>query len=301
MNWKDFKTSIELYPSPPFNFEECLVFLRRSNREILHDYKEKALYKVIQVDNKPILCKMRSKNQHLQVDFLSGMPSKSLREKVALYVWEWFDLEQDLALFYKEVEDDPLLQPLIKKYKGLKLIGIPDLFEALVWAIIGQQINLSFAYTLKARFVKQFGESVSFAGEVYWLHPTYEKVAHLEVEELRKLQFTQRKAEYVIGVAKMMATGQLSKAGLMRRKAYEAQQKALMTIRGVGAWTADYVLMRCLRHPSAFPIADVGLHNAIKFQLGLERKPTLGEIHTIQSHWQGWQAYATFYLWRSLL
>lgn len=73
-----------------------------------------------------------------------------------------------------------------------------------------------------------------------------------------------------------------------------------MAIRGVGAWTADYVMMKCLHHPAAFPIADVGLHQAIKRQLGLERKPTIEEIEEMSTNWGGWQAYATFYLWRSL-
>ena len=76
--------------------------------------------------------------------------------------------------------------------------------------------------------------------------------------------------------------------------------QALIHMRGVGAWTADYVLMKCLHHRAAFPIADVGLHNALKNQLGLERKPNIMEIKEIATHWEGWQAYATFYLWRSL-
>ncbi|WP_413229458.1 hypothetical protein [Heyndrickxia sporothermodurans] len=59
-------------------------------------------------------------------------------------------------------------------------------------------------------------------------------------------------------------------------------------------------MMKCLNHPSAFPIADVGLHNALKVQLQLERKPTIEEINEFAANWEGWQAYATFYLWRSL-
>lgn len=58
--------------------------------------------------------------------------------------------------------------------------------------------------------------------------------------------------------------------------------------------------MKCLHQSSAFPIADVGLHNALKVPLGLNRKPTIEEIKEVATNWQGWQAYATFYLWRSL-
>lgn len=87
---------------------------------------------------------------------------------------------------------------------------------------------------------------------------------------------------------------------LWQQEDYEAMKKRLMDIRGIGAWTADYVLMKCLQQPTAFPIADVGLHNALKIQLALERKPTIEELKNYAEHWQGWQAYATFYLWRSL-
>ena len=75
------------------------------------------------------------------------------REKVALYIWEWFDLGQNIEGFYQLASKDNILKELTKRYDGLRIVGIPDLFEALVWAIIGQQINLTFAYTLKKRFV----------------------------------------------------------------------------------------------------------------------------------------------------
>ncbi len=197
-------------------------------------------------------------------------------------------------------ENDQILSSLVKKDSGLRLIGIPDLFEALVWAIIGQQINLSFAYTLKKRFVEQFGEYIYFEGQSYWLFPTPERIAVIEVDNLINLQFTRRKSEYIIDIAKMIASGQLTKDLLCQQEDYEAMKKRLMDIRGIGAWTADYVLMKCLQQPTAFPIADVGLHNALKTQLGLERKPTIEELKNYTEHWQGWQAYATFYLWRSL-
>lgn len=68
----------------------------------------------------------------------------------------------------------------------------------------------------------------------------------------------------------------------------------------MGKWTADYVAMKCLKKVEAFPIADVGLHNALKFQLGLDKKPSIDDIKEIAVNWRGWEAYATFYLWRSL-
>jgi DNA-3-methyladenine glycosylase II len=97
-----------------------------------------------------------------------------------------------------------------------------------------------------------------------------------------------------------MMNGELSKEKLLQEQEYEQVKKSLMAIRGIGAWTADYVMMKCLHMTSAFPIADVGLHNALKLHLGLERKPTIEEIREMSTNWEGWQSYVTFYLWRSL-
>ncbi|MEK5430682.1 DNA-3-methyladenine glycosylase [Lysinibacillus sp. FSL R7-0073] len=300
MNWMNHADYLEINTPTEFSFSECWMFLKRSNQEILHQIKENVLFKLLKIKDQLILCRISEQANKMKVEFPINQPSVNEREGIVHYLTEWFDLETDLTCFYQMANEDNILQPLMEKYRGLRLLGIPDLFEALVWAIIGQQINLTFAYTLKKRFVEQFGDSVTFEGESHWLFPTAEKIATIQVEDLRKLQFTQRKAEYIIDIAKSIANGQLTKEMLRQKRDYEDMKKSLMAIRGIGAWTADYVLMKSLQELSAFPIADVGLHNALKMQLGLERKPTIEEITHYSQHWQGWQAYATFYLWRSL-
>ncbi|PKR84787.1 DNA-3-methyladenine glycosylase family protein [Heyndrickxia camelliae] len=300
MKWVDQETYLEIFPPKEFNFEECLVFLGRSEQEVLHQIQDKHVLKLLKIGQELILFKIGGNSQILRIEFPSEVPSKKEREQVANFVWEWFDLERDLTYFYKISQSDKILGPIVQKYSGLRIMGIPDLFEALVWAIIGQQINLTFAYTLKKRFVEKFGESITFGGKTFWVHPTFQKIASLEVDDLRDLQFTMRKAEYVIGIAKAMASDELSKEALLKEQDFQEMHKSLTAIRGVGAWTADYVIMKCLHHPAAFPIADVGLHNALKLQLGLDRKPSIEEIKEMAVNWEGWQAYATFYLWRSL-
>lgn len=300
MKWIDDESTIELYPPTDFHFDECLVFLGRSDQEILHQINGEAVYKLIKIHDELVLCKISFSDGAIKVEFPMTIPSKFASEKIGEFVSEWFDLDKDLEGFYQMANNDEILKNVVSTHKGLRIIGIPDLFEALVWAIIGQQINLTFAYTLKKRFVEQFGECLTYEGKQYWLFPSYEKIAALNVDDLKKLQFTTRKAEYTIGIAKMMAEGELSKEQLLQEKELPQIETALREIRGIGAWTAHYVIMKCLRDPSAFPISDVGLHNALKEQLGLERKPTIEEIEDYAACWAGWQAYATFYLWRSI-
>ena len=105
---------------------------------------------------------------------------------------------------------------------------------------------------------------------------------------------TTRKCEYLIGIAKLITEGKLSKESLLQTQDVKIAEKQLTAIHGIGPWTAHYVLMRCLRFPSAFPIDDVGLHNAIKYITGSESKPTKQEIKDFAANWINWESYATF-------
>lgn len=300
MSWLDHDSYIEICPPEPFDFSECLVFLARSDQEVSHRIKGDHLYKLIKLDDELVLLKIGMKQKMLNVEFLGKSPSSSIREKTAAYVWDWFDFESNLGEFYDFAARDKVLKPLIDNFYGLRIMGIPDLFEAIVWAITGQQINLTFAYTLKKKFVYHYGESLTFDKENYWLFPSYKTIASLDVEDLRAFQFSVRKAEYIIGVAKTLAQCQWTRNTLLTKQDDDEIRNLLMSIRGIGAWTADLVMMRCLHRANAFPIADVGLHNALKIHLRLEHKQSIAEVKEMAAAWDGWYAYATFYLWRLL-
>ncbi|REK71662.1 DNA-3-methyladenine glycosylase 2 family protein [Paenibacillus paeoniae] len=216
------------------------------------------------------------------------------------YVREWFDLDRDLSPFYELASGDRLLQEPVRQFNGLRLMGIPDLFEALCWGIIGQQINLAFAYTLKRRLIESYGMPVEAEGVTYWLFPKPELIASLSVSDLEPLRMTVKKCEYLIGAAEAIVSGAMSKERLNAAGSLKEAEKLLTGMRGIGPWTAHYAIMRCLRLPDAFPIDDVGLHNAVKLQLGMDRKPTKPELIAMSEGWRGWEAYVTFYLWRLL-
>jgi DNA-3-methyladenine glycosylase II len=300
MRWSDHGRYLKLLLPEEFSFNESLVFLGRSDLELLHHIQDKHLMKLVRINDEEVLLKISNEDSSLIVEFCFGEPTKASKEQAGQYICEWFDLERDLSGFYKLANQDNILQTLAVKYYGLRIIGISDLFEAITWAIMGQQINLKFAYTLKKRFIENFGEKLIYMDKSYWLYPTPEKIANLHIDDLRKLQFTSRKAEYVIGAAKEMASGRLSKEMLMNIRDPKKQHETLLSLKGIGAWTADYVMMKCLLETTAFPIADAGLHNAIKKQLNLDGKPKQDQIIELAKNWSGWEAYATFYLWRSL-
>lgn len=291
---------LTLFVPKEFNFAENLKYLSRAANECLFHIKDNRLYKAIPIGEETAIFEISAGTEQLIIRFLGDSPCESVREAVAGYVREWFDLDKDLVPFYEAAQSDALLKRAVESFYGLRLMGIPDLFEALCWGIIGQQINLAFAYTLKRRLVESFGRRIDFEGETYWIFPTPEDIASLKVEDLTSLRMTVKKGEYLISVAQLMVEGKLTKQLLLDTADFKSAEKMLVKIRGIGPWTANYVLMRCLRFPTAFPIDDVGLHNAIKHVLGLEKKPTKEEILKLSGNWSGWEAYATFYLWRFL-
>jgi DNA-3-methyladenine glycosylase II len=298
--WKDFKQYIELDVPEDFSFEQCMVYLNRSDIECLHKIKDGEFYKLLKVEEVNVIIKISMENQKLKVTFIESIPSPWIRKQMAEYVWEMFDLGVDISPFYKLAENDSIIKFLVDRYKGLRIIKMNDMFETMCWAIIGQQINLKFAYTLKKRLVENYGEKSIFEDEEYFLFPDFEVISKLQIEDLKQFQFTTRKAEYIIGLAKLFKQGDIKKEKLLLEKDYKKLRKMLTEIRGVGNWTADYTILKCFNINDAFPIADVGIHNAIKGILGLTEKPTINEIERLALNWVGWQSYATFYLWRSL-
>ncbi|MBM7583493.1 DNA-3-methyladenine glycosylase II [Bacillus pakistanensis] len=301
--WEDHKEVVKIITPKEFSFKENLKYLSRSTNECLFTIVDNKIYRAIPIENESPLVEISAENDtNLTVRFFghSKPKQKWLRAEVTRYIREWFDLETDLIPFYELAKSDPLLSQPVSNFYGLRNIGIPDLFEALAWGILGQQINLTYAYTLKRRFVELYGRYVDWKGIKYWLFPSLEEIASLSVEDLKDLKMTVKKCEYLIGVAQLLANGQLTKELLSDTGDYKKAEKILVKIRGIGPWTANYVLMRCLRFPSAFPMDDVGLHNSIKLIMKTDKKPSKEEILKLSSTWTNWESYATFYLWRML-
>lgn len=290
---------IKLSAPTAFNFEQILRFLSRNEKECLHQLKNQSVFKVVSFENSLVLFSV-SFNSSLQISIHSEHSNQKVIDFVKNYVSNWFDLEANLDIFYETVQNDEVLASLCQKFYGLRMIGMPDLFESLIWSIIGQQINLNFAYSLKERLVHNFGEKIIFNNESFYSLPTPERLASLNLEDFQPLQFSRSKAQYILNVSREFAEGNLSQESLSKIPFEEVKEK-LVKIKGVGNWTANYSMMKSLKNYDAFPVEDVGLHNAVKTQYGLTAKPTINELNQMAEKWKGWRGYATFYFWHSLL
>lgn len=284
-----------------FSFAECLVFLGRSEKECLHYVQNGVIQKMIVTEGTPVLVEIRDNPAERSLTATVVYPEQANVDEAYIrsYITHWLHLDGNMKSFYGFAAKDAVLSPLVKRYRGLRLIGIPDLFEALTWSITGQQITLAFAYTLRQRFIQAFGHHTVVAGKDHFVYPHPAVVAALEPASLISMQFSRSKADYIIRLAQSMADGCLSVEKLQAMDYVQAREH-LVSFRGIGNWSANYVLMKYNRYLQALPLEDAGLHNALKQQLQLAAKPSVTEVKEYTRHWEQHAAYATFYLWRSL-
>ncbi|RAJ10555.1 DNA-3-methyladenine glycosylase II [Chitinophaga skermanii] len=283
-----------------FSFKECAWFLHRNFDDCMHLVKNDTIYKALLFDDVPVLFSISAHPAGLQVQVLNAELHEPLQQYIASYIQDWFDLDRNIAPFYVRLSVHPVLAYMRESYAGLRLIGIVDLFEALCWSIIGQQINLPFAYKMKRRMVEKFGTTLTYNDEKFYIFPTPQQLLTASIDDLRAMQFSQKKAEYVLTLAQAFADGSLSKPQLANLPSLTDKQKALTSLRGIGIWTANYALMKSLHELSCVPHGDVGLLKALEQHSIIAQRNETGKIETLFKDFAGWEAYLVIYLWRTL-
>ncbi|MET3683129.1 DNA-3-methyladenine glycosylase II [Alkalibacillus flavidus] len=206
-------------------------------------------------------------------------------------LFQWDRDLQDVVDFFGKTR----LARLFLIYPGTPIVRDFNLYDSLMKVIIHQQLNMSFAFTLSTRFVHTFGEQIDGA----WFYPTPEKVAELDYQDLKDLQFSQRKAEYVIDTSRAIVNGDLDLKS-MAKKTNQEVMKSLGKVRGIGPWTVQNWLLFALGREDLFPAADVGIQNALKHAWKREEKPKKDEIEEAAKEWSPYRSYATLTLWRSI-
>lgn len=226
--------------------------------------------------------------------------SRPLPEDAAVqahgYLLALLGLTRDPGPFEKAVASLPRVSALLEGRPALRIPLIPDPFDALLWVIVGQQVNLPFAFTLRRRLVEKAGEP---AGDGLFAPPTPEAVAELEAEDLLRSQFSGRKAEYLIGTARLVAEGQLPLDRLAAASATRIEQE-LLAVRGLGPWSASYLMMRSFGFEDCVPVGDSGLVRGLMKLYGLPARPDVEETQDLMRPFAPYRSWATFHLWQSL-
>lgn len=174
---------------------------------------------------------------------------------------------------------------------GLRVYGTPDLWEALVWSIVGQQVNLSFASTLRGRLATEFGTE----WEGLYSIPGPETVAELQVEKLLALQYSRQKAAYLIELSKWAMSDEFRQLSSLPAPLL---LPTLMAQKGIGVWSANYLCMRGLGLRDCVPLGDTGLTSGLRKVFGWDTKPTPELISTTMEQFLPHRSLATAHLWQ---
>jgi AraC family transcriptional regulator of adaptative response / DNA-3-methyladenine glycosylase II len=199
-----------------------------------------------------------------------------------------------LALTNEVTQFEARHADFVKNRRGLRMPLLPTGFDALCWGIIGQQINVKFATALRRDLVELAGERI---GDMR-AHPTPERVADMDISVLAARRYSRSKARYLIDAAQAVAGGKLDIENLGEGSAIAAE-KTLTAQRGIGIWTARYVLMRS-GFADAAPVGDSALATALQRLHQLPERPDADQTARLMSRFAPHRSLATMHLWTSL-
>jgi AraC family transcriptional regulator of adaptative response / DNA-3-methyladenine glycosylase II len=268
---------------PPFDWEALLGFLAPRAIPGVGVVDGESYRRSIEIHGKRGQIEVRrvASALELRIEFPDARELMTIIERVR----RLFDLRADPAEIGARLASDPLLAERLKSRPGLRVPGAWDGFELAVRAILGQQVSVKGATTLSGRLAQTFGERIEFGDGLTHLFPGPARLAEADCS---KIGLPGARAEAIRRLAAAVAQGDLVFGGVVHPAKFLEQFKKLP---GIGEWTAQYVAMRALGEPDAFPSGD----------LGLVRAAGVGDAKQLEQHaekWRPWRAYAAMHLWQ---
>jgi DNA-3-methyladenine glycosylase II len=259
----------------PLDVDASLALFRRSGDDLIDRWDGARLVRTLAIDGQPVAYWCEAVGS-IDAPAFTVAPA-SLRH-VAQHTFfpapsSWPDL----------LARDPILRTLDQRFPGVRQPRQYDLFGALVRCISAQQVNLRWAVTTRRRLAERFGERHTIDGHVvYSLDPR--SIATLPPSEIRALQFTTKKAEFIVAVAQAIARGGLSISELERLEDEQVVQR-LTAIRGLGRWSAEWILARTLGRPTVVA-GDLGVRKAVGLAYLNDPLPSEADVRRATQHWQ---------------
>jgi len=275
----------------PANYraQEVLAYHARDPEGVSERAEASRIFKALATPDGPAVLELSLEKEgawaKVHADARLGRDSMAALHGAALRM---LSLTNDVAPFETRHAD------FVARRRGLRLPLLPTGFDALCWAIIGQQINVKFATALRRDFIRLAGEKV---GDM-WTHPTPERAAGLDIAALHTRRYSRSKAGYLIDAAAAVARGDLDIEGLTRQSAVAAERK-LTAQRGIGTWTARYIMLRG-GFADAAPVGDSALATALQRLHKLPERPDADQTARLMSAFAPHRSLATMHLWTSL-
>ena len=291
-------------PVPPFNFELTAGYHTYFQSRYGTDTMEDSVYRrLLDLDDKLVLASVRSIGTldapelalELQGPELSPDDVESATDRVSWLL----GVDQDLAPFYELGRADQAMAGLVEQFYGLHLPHTASVFEALVLAVLGQQISTSVARIIRTLLIETFGPSAEFDGETYYAFPRPASIWASSPAELHTMKLTQRKSEYVHGLAGSALDPEMGLECLEELTDLEIVEK-LVALRGVGMWTAQWALIRAVGRPDALPLGDLALRRVVSRLFMDGEDVNDAKVEEIAQRWSPYRTYATVYLFSAL-
>ncbi len=212
-------------------------------------------------------------------------------------------LDDDAEAHQQAMAADPDVAPLFERFGALRIVRAPDLYEALLVAVVGQQVSVQSAQSTRRRLMQNLGTGIAAGiapgSEDHYLYPTPPQLREAGEPALRAQGISRQKTAYLLEIANRAAAGQLDRMAFAALSDEDAIGR-LCEIKGVGRWTAEIVMMRGLGRPDIFPAGDLGLQVAVQELRGMRERPSEMSLRKMAERWKGWRSYAAFYLWMTL-
>lgn len=202
---------------------------------------------------------------------------------------------QPVRAFYRAFSRDAVIGAAIRDFRGLRGAGVPSLWEALVTAILAQQVNLRFAYDIRRELSETFGRRARFDGETFIAFPAPGSLSAETPAKLRRFRLSASKAKAIHGLARAFSDGALAEAEVAALED-EAAIERLTAFRGVGRWTAEIALLRGLGRADIFPAGDLGVVKYLaQGLLGRRRKAKEDTMRRFAERWKPYRGLALVY------
>ena len=294
--------TLQLHPVPPFDFELTAGYHTYFQARSGADSMEGNVYRrLLDLEGRLVLASVSSTGSvdapQMTVELRGGSLAESDSELAAAQLQWMLGTQQDLGPFYILATADGAMAELSERFRGLHLPRTATLFESLVLAILGQQISASVARTMRMLMIERYGAVAEFDGVTYYAFPRPEDIAASTPEELRTLKLTQRKSEYIHGIAQAALEPDWAQVELLPDDEFV---RRLVQLRGIGAWTAQWALVRGLARPDALPLGDLALRRGVSRLLRDGEPVTDAEVEQLAERWRPWRSYATAYLFAAM-
>ena len=295
--------SFEIIPRAPYSFDFTVArFMRFASESV--DLVEGGQYRRLLADGRQLALAMVTNAGTVAKPRLAVVLHSPSRAPLKLAGFEAqlrhvLCTDLDLRPFYRMARRDGLLAPMVGRFRGLRVTASPTLFEALVTAVLSQQVNLTFAYSIKKALVESFGRRWRRHGRTYHAFPEPRRFAGQTLESMRGFRLSNAKAGTLIRLGETF-TSDVTLRGLAALPDEQVIER-LTAIKGIGRWSAEIALMRGLARPDTFPAGDLGVVKYVaQGLLGRTGKATEDEMRTFAERWRPYRGLALAYCYAEL-